>query len=174
MDWQKRAIILFAAIVLIFSVILTVFAIREAERDKLVKQTEINQEQERIAASINTQVLASIRETEELSSRLLRSAQGMLNENQLTDVATRIKESEALVAEIFYIGRSGQILFPLFKPLYGPNGNSEFVTRGPTKIEENPLFKSAEAAEYKRQNYSLAISNYRQLLRSTSDKTSRA
>jgi len=174
LDWQKRAIILFAVIVLIFSVILTVFAIREAERDKLVKQTEINQEQERIAVSINDQVSTSIRETEELLIRLSSSAQGKLNESQLANVATRIKESEALVAEIFYIGRSGQIRFPLFKPLYRLNGDSEFATMGSTKIEDNPLFKSAEAAEYKTRNYSLAINNYRQLMRSTSDRTSRA
>lgn len=109
LDWQKRAIILFAAIVLIFCVILTVFAIREAEREKLVKQREINQELERIAASINSQVMVSIRETEELSFRLLNSTKGNLNESELADIATRIKESENLVAEIFYVGRSGRI-----------------------------------------------------------------
>jgi len=174
LDWQKRAIILFAVIVLIFSVILTVFAIREAERDKLIKQTEINQEQERIAASINTQVLASIRETEELSSRRLSSAQGKLNGTQLADVARRIKESENLAAEIFYVGRSGRVSFPAFKLLYSLNNESAFFNESSLKIEENQLFKSAETAEFKTRNYSLAISNYRQLMRSTSDRTSRA
>lgn len=172
LDWQKRAIILFAAVVLIISVILTVFAIREAERDKLIKQTEINQEQERIAASINAQVMASIQEIEELSSRLLNSFQNNLNESQFADVATRIKESESLVAEIFYINRSEQIRFPLFKPLFRLNGDSEYSRKGPMKIEDNPLFESAETEEFKTRNYSLAINNYRQLLRSTSDKTS--
>jgi signal transduction histidine kinase len=174
LDWQKRAIILFAAFVLIFSVILTVFAIREAERDKLVKQTEINQEQERIAASINAQVMASIRETEELTFKLANSTQGKLNESQLADVAARIKESKALVAEIFYVGRSGRINFPLFKPLYNLNGESAYSKKGPLKIEDNQLFKSAEAAEFKTRNYSLAISTYRQLMSSTSDRISRA
>lgn len=174
LDWQKRAIILFAVIVLIFSVILTVFAIREAEREKLVKQAEINQEHERIASSIDEQVMTSIREAEELSSRLLRSVQGMLNENQLTDVAKGIKESKYIVDEIFYIGQTGQISFPLFEPLYTLNGDSEFAAKGPIKIEDNPLFKSAESAEFKTRNYSLAINNYRQVLRSTSDRTSRA
>ncbi len=174
LDWQKRAIILFAAIVLIFSVILTVFAIREAERDKLVKQTEINQEQERIAASINNQVMGTIREAEERSFKLLNLSQGQLNESQLTDVASRIEENEDLVDEIFYVGRSGQVTFPSFKPLYNLNGESAYSKKGPVRIEENNLFKSAEAAEYKTRNYSFAISNYRQLMRSTSDKTSRA
>ncbi len=174
LDWQKRAIILFAAIVLIFCVILTVFAIREAEREKLVKQREINQELERIAASINSQVMVSIRETEELSFRLLNSTKGNLNESELEDIATRIKESENLVAEVFYVGRSGRISFLLFKPLYSLNEESDYSRKGPIKIEDNPLFQSAETAEFKTRNYSLAISNYRQVLRSTSDRTSRA
>jgi len=173
-DWQKRAILLFAVVVLILSVILTVFALREAERDKLVKLTEINQEHERIASSIDERIVTSIREAEELSSRLLRSAQGVLNENQLTDVAKGIKESEYLVDEIFYINRIGRVSFPLFEPLYTLNGDSEFAAKGPIKIEDNPLFKSAETAEFKTRNYSLAIDNYRQLLRSASDRISRA
>jgi len=174
LDWQKKAIILFAAIVLIFSVILTVFAIREAERDKLVKQAEINQEQERIAASINDQVMETIREAEERSFKLLNLSQSEQNENQLADIATRIKESEALVAEIFYVDRSGRISFPLFKPLYRLNRESEYSNKGPIKIEKNQLFKSAETAEFKTRNYSLAISTYRQLMSSTSDRISRA
>ena len=173
-DWQKRAILLFAVVVLIFSVILTVFAIREAERDKLVKEAEINQEQERIAASIDEKVVTSIRKTEELSSRLMRSVQGMLNENRVVDVAKRIKESEYLVDEIFHINRTAQISFPLFEPLYNLNEDSGYAAMGPTKIEDNPLFRSAETAEFKTRNYSLAISNYRQLLLSISDKTTRA
>ncbi len=174
LDWQKRAIILFAAIVLIFSVILTVFAIREAEREKLVKQREINQELERIAASINEQVVTSIRETEELSSRLLNSTKGNLNESELTNVASRIEENEDLVAEIFYVDRSERVIFPSFKPLYYLSIASEYSNRSSAKIEENQLFKSAEAAEYKARNYSLAISTYRQLMRSTSDRSSSA
>ena len=173
-DWQKRAIILFAVLVLIFSTILTVFAIREAERDKLIKQTEINQEQERIAASIDAQVMANIQETEELSSRLLNLAQGMLNESQLADVAARIKESEIVVAEIFYVDRSGQNSFPLSEPLYIQNGENAYPNEDHTKIGDNQLFQSAETAEFKTRNYSLAISSYRQLMRSTSDRTSRA
>jgi len=174
LDWQKRAIILFAVIVLIFSVILTVFAIREAERDKLVKQKEIDMELERKAASINAQVMERIQRTEELSSRLLSSAQGKLNGSQLADVARKIKESENLAAEIFYVGRYGRVSFPAFNLLYSLNNESAFSYKSSLKIEDNPLFRSAETAEYKTRNFSLAISNYRQLMRSTSDRTSRA
>jgi signal transduction histidine kinase len=174
LDWQKRAILLFAAIVLILSVILTVFAIREAERDKLVKQTEIDQEHEIIATSVDEQIAAIIGKSEVASLKLLRSAQGMRDENQLAEVAKKIKESERMVDEIFSIDRTGRISFPLFQPLYNLNGDAELGAKGPSKIENDPLFVSAEAAEFKTRNYSLAIDNYRQLLRSTSDGSSRA
>lgn len=174
LNWQKRAIIIFAATILLLSVILTIFAIREAEREKLVKQREINQEQQRIAASINDQVMGTIQEAEERSFKLLNLSQSEQNESQLADIATRIKESKGLVAEIFYVGRSGRINFPFFKPLYSLTEESEYSRKGPIKIEDNPLFKSAETVEFKTRNYSFAISNYRQLLRLTSDKASRA
>lgn len=73
LDWQKRAIILFAAVILILSIILTVFAIREAEREKIVKQREINKEQQAIAAYIIDQVKRNISKTEERIIRLLDS-----------------------------------------------------------------------------------------------------
>jgi signal transduction histidine kinase/tetratricopeptide (TPR) repeat protein len=174
LDWQKRAILLFAVVVLIFSVILTVFAIREAERERLAKQQEINLDLERKAASLSTEVLATIQETEELFSKLLDSEQGIPDENQLADIAKRIKATEFIVDEVFAIGRAGRISFPLFDPLYDLSGDSAFSTMGPAKIAEDPLFKSAETAEFKSRNYSLAIDNYRQLLRSISDRSSRA
>jgi signal transduction histidine kinase len=174
LDWQKRAILLFAVVVLIFSVILTVFAIREAEREKLAKQREINLNLVRITASLNTEVLTKIQETEEHFSRLLDSTQGMQNEKQLADIAKKIKDREYLVDEVFTIGRNGHVSFPFFKFLYSLNGESELLGRNAIHIENNPLFRSAEDAEYKTRNFSLAISNYRGVLRSTSDRTSRA
>ncbi len=104
--------------------------------------------------------MGTIREAEERSFKLLNLSQGQLNESQLTDVASRIEENEDLVDEIFYVGRSGQVTFPSFKPLYNLNGESAYSKKGPVRIEENNLFKSAEAAEYKTRNYSLAITNY--------------
>ncbi len=174
LDWQKRAIILFAVIVLIFSVILMVFAIREAERDKLEKLEEINQEQRQIADTINAQVFAYIRETEAQALRLISMVNDPEDGNQVVEASNKIKESEKLVDIIFYVDRSGQINFPLLKLLYVLNGESEFLNRNPLEIENNQLFRSAETAEYQRRYYSQAITDYRQLLRSTSHKESRA
>ncbi len=174
LDWQKRALILFAAIILILSVILTVFAIREAEREKFLKQREINQEQQRAAALIIDQIKENISETEQRILRLLGQSQDGFDETFLTEAAVRIDESEALVSEIFYVIDNGQISFPLIKPLYILSGESGYSGKIPKEIEENPLFKVAEAAEFKTKNYSLAIRNYRKLMTSTSDRTAGA
>ncbi len=171
LDWQKRALIVFAALILILSVILTVFAIREAEREKLLKQREINQELQRTADTIIDQVKENISETEQRLFSLLGQSQDRFDENRLIETAVRIDENESLVSEVFYLADNGHIVFPLFKPLCILSGESEYSGKIPNEIEKNPLFKAAEAAEFKTENYSLAIRNYRQLMTSTSDRT---
>jgi len=64
LNWQKRAIIIFAATILLLSAILTIFAIREAEREKLVREREIEEEQQRSAELIIDQVKAVMSEAE--------------------------------------------------------------------------------------------------------------
>jgi signal transduction histidine kinase len=174
LDWQKRALILFASIILILSVILTVFAIREAEREKLLKQREISQEQQSAAALLIDQIKENISETEQRILRLLGQSQDRFDENRLTEAAVWIDESEPLVSEVFYVVGNAQINFPLIKPLYNLSGESEHSWKIPKEIEVNPLFKAAETAEFKARNYSLAIRNYRQLMTSTSDRTAGA
>ena len=174
LDWQKRALILLAAVILVLSVVLTVFAIREAEREKLLKQREINQEQQRSAALIIDQIKENISEAEQRIHRLLGQSQDRFDETRLTDAAVSISESEPLVSEVFYVVDNGQIRFPLFKPPYILSGESEHSWKLPKEIEENPIFIAAEAAEFKTKNYSLAIRNYRQLMTSTSVRTADA
>jgi predicted Holliday junction resolvase-like endonuclease len=113
LDWQKRALILLGAIILILSVILTVFAIREAEREKLLKQREINEEQQRSADTIIDQVKEYISKTEERIIRLLGQSRDRSDENRLTEAAISIDENEPLVSEIFYVVDNAQIHFPL-------------------------------------------------------------
>jgi signal transduction histidine kinase len=174
LDWQKRALILFAAIILVLSVILTVFAIREAEREKLLKQREISQEQQRAAALIIDQVKENISGTEQRILRLLNQSQNRFDKNLLAEAAIRIDESEPLVSEVFYVVDNAQINFPLIKAIYNLSEESEYSGKIPNEIEENPLFRVAEAAEFKTKTYSLAIRNYRQLMNSTSNRTADA
>jgi signal transduction histidine kinase/tetratricopeptide (TPR) repeat protein len=174
LDWQKRALILFAALILILSVILTVFAIREAEREKLLKQREINQEQQRVVASIIDQVDENISEAEERIFSFFDPSKNQFDENRLTEAGIEADENEPIVAEVFYIVGNGQIHFPLFKPLYTLSGESESSGEIPNEIGEDTLFKAAEDAEFKTKNFSQAIRNYRQLLTAASDRTAAA
>ena len=110
LDWQKKALILLAVLILILSVVLTVFAIREAEREKLIKQREINQEQQRVVASIIDQVDENISEAEERIFSFFDPSKNQLDENRLTETAARIDKNELLVSEVFYVANSGKII----------------------------------------------------------------
>jgi signal transduction histidine kinase len=160
--------------VLIISIVLTVFAIREAERDRLVKQNEIEAEQERVAVSINGQVSTKIQKAEELVLGLLGPDLENLDAQRLAESAAQIIKSENLIEDIFYVESNGRLKFPLFKPLYTLSGESASFKSGLIEIQTHDLFSAAETAEFKTRDYSLAIDMYRQLLASTSARPSRA
>jgi len=174
LNWQKRAIIIFAATILLLSVILTIFAIREAEREKLVREREIEEEQKRSAELIIDQVNTVISEAEGRIIRQISSSQVQSNKNELTEVCKRIAEGEEIVNEAFMINENGEVVFPLFKPLFFLAEERQDIRERSIKIETNPLFKRAEASEFKTKNYPLAIRSYQKLMSSTSDNGSRA
>jgi len=173
LNWQRRAIIIFAATILLLSAILTIFAIREAEREKLVREREIEENQQRSAELIINQVNTVISEAE---GRIIRqiSSQVQSHGTELTEVCRRIAEGEEIVDEIFLIGENGEVIFPLFKLLFFIAEERQNIREGPTKVEANPLFKSAEASEFKTKNYPLAIRSYQKLMDTASDNGSRA
>ena len=174
LNWQRRAIIIFAATILLLSAILTIFAIREAEREKLVREREIEEEQQRSAELIIDQVKAVISEAEGRIIKQISSSQVQSNENEVTELCKRIAEDEEIVDEIFLIGEKGEVIFPLFKPLFFIAEERQNIREGPIKVETNPLFKSAEEAEFKTKNYPLAIRSYQKLMDTASDNDSRA
>jgi signal transduction histidine kinase len=119
-------------------------------------------------------VKENISKAEERIFKLINQSQVHLDEDQLTEAAGRIQESEFLVSEIFSVNSDGKIIFPLFKPLYILDKETENKRAFSVAIEGHQDFKLAETAEFKTKNYSLAIRHYRQLLSSTSDQASRA
>ena len=174
LNWQKRAIIIFAATILLLSVILTIFAIREAEREKLVREREIEEEQKRSAELIIDQVKTVISEAEGRIIRQISSSQVQSHETEITEVCKRIAEGEEIVGEIFLVNEKGEVIFPLFKPLFFITEERQNIREGPIKIEANSLFKKAEEAEFKTKNYPLAIRSYQKLMDTASDNGSRA
>ena len=174
LNWQRRAIIIFAAIIFLFSVILTIFAIREAEREKLIKEREIEDEQRRSAELIIDQVKTIISEAEGRIDRLVRISQIQSYEKELAEVCRRIVEGEEIVSEIFLIKEKGEVIFPLFKQLFFITQGAEDRRERVSEIETNLLFKRAETSEFKTKNYPLAIKSYQNLIETTSNKAFRA
>jgi len=174
LNWQRRAIIIFAGIIFIFSVILTIFAIMEAEREKLIKEREIEDEQRRSAELIIDQIEIIISEAEGRIDRLVRISQNQFYEKELADVCSRIVEGEEIVSEIFLINEKGEIIFPLFKQLFFITQGAEDRRERVSEIETNLLFKRAETSEFITRNYPLAIKSYQSLIETTSNKAIRA
>lgn len=174
MNWQKKAIILFAVIIFIFSLILTIFAIREAEREKLIREKEIEDEQQRSAGLVIDQVKAVISEAED---RIIKKVQGsrlVSQEGDFEELCRKIADEEEIVDEIFLIKEKGNVIFPIRKPLFLLSGEIQQLKEYGAKVEANSLFKEAEALEFKTRDYAQAIKSYQTLTNIASDRGSRA
>ena len=156
------------------SLILTILAIREAERKKLVKENEIKEEQARTAELLIDQVRAIVSETEERIRRLIRNDQILSQEIVLKETCRRIAEEEEFIEEIFIINAQGRVSFPSIKPLYFLQEDRESSGEQPIEIEADSRFKRAETSEFRTKSYDQAIESYKKLMNETSDIASRA
>ena len=156
------------------SIILTIFAVREAEREKLIRERELEEQQQRSAQLIIDQVKAFIAEVEGRIIRLIRENQIQAHGKELTEVCRRIAEGEEIITAIFLIDEQGEVIFPLSKPLFLIPGEVRNIKERPIKIEPHPLLKTAEMAEFKTKDYPLAIKSYQKLMDETSDKDRQA
>lgn len=156
------------------SLILTILAIREAEREKLVKEKEIKEEQARTAQLLMDQVRAIVSETEERIRRLIRNDQISSQEIVLKETCGRIAEEEEIIEEIFIINAQGRVSFPSIKPLFLLQGERESSGEQPIEIEADSRFKRAETSEFRTKSYDQAIELYKKLMNETSDIASGA
>jgi len=165
---------LFTGAIFVLGIILAIFAIREAEREKLIREREIEEDQQRSADLFIDQVNAAISEAEGRIDRLLRSSQIQSHEKGFAEVCKRIVEGEEIVNEIFLVNEKEEVIFPLFKHLFLLSGEGEGIRERPIKIEAESLLKRAEISEFKTKNYPLAIRFYQNLIAETSDEAFRA
>lgn len=170
LNWQRRAVIIFAATIFLFSVILTVFAIREVEREKLIREREIEEDQQRSAELIINQVNAAIAEAEGRIDKLLRGSQIQSSKKELEEVCKKIVEGEEIINEIFLIKEKREVIFPLVKPLFLLPGEEEKIRERPIDVEADSLLKRAEISEFVTKNYPLAIKSYQKLKDATPDR----
>ena len=172
LNWQRRAIIIFSIAIFLLSIILTILAVREVEREKLVRKVEIEEEQQRLTELLIERVKAFILEVEGRISKLINISQTQSHENAIKEVCQRIAEGEELITEIFLINKRGVVSFPLGKLLFLLPQGEEIRKKPSIEIEAHSILKKAEIFEFKTKNYPLAIESYQKLLDETSDKTS--
>ncbi len=157
LDWQRRAVIFFAISLLILSVVLVFFAVREAEREKLLKEREIEGARRRLVETIDGRARSLVSEAE---NRVLEAAKKGLKE-PLSDIP--------LVSEVFFVDDEGQIAFLGAKPLFllpEEKARSREIARS---LENDERWKWAEATEFRLSDYSQAATLYRELAAKTAD-----
>ncbi len=157
LDWQRRAVIFFTASLLILSVVLVFFAIREAEREKLLKENEIEGARQRLVETIDGRARSLVSEAE---NRVLEAVKKGLKE-PLANIL--------LVSEVFFVDDEDQVVFLGAKPLFllpGEKPRSREVARS---LENNERWKRAEAAEFRLNDHSQAAALYQDLAAKTAD-----
>jgi len=173
LGWKRKAIIAFSGVMIFLSVMLTILAIREIEREKLVKEKEIKEEQERTARLLIDQVGAIVSDAEEKIKKSIRTDQILSPEIIIEQTRKTIAEVE-IIDEIFIIDEQGKLSFPAMKPIYFLQEKGGFSGGQEIEIAANPRFKRAETLEFRQKSCDQAAESYKKLLYETSDTASRA
>jgi len=163
-DWQKKTIVIFAVAISLLSILLIIFAIRAAERERIIMELEIEEEQLRLADLILGQVRTIISELEARIDRLLRSYKAQPQGRELGEVCRRIMEGEEIIAEIFLINEEEEKTFPLVKPLFYLTKERRSVGELPADLKSDPRWDRAESSEFGTEDYPAAIEHYKELM----------
>jgi signal transduction histidine kinase len=174
LNWQRRAVVLLAGSLIVLSVILAVFAIREANREKLLKEKETEEEQLLAADTVASQANALIFEAEQKAAKLLENLRTVDSQDKWIPLLRTIVESEKLVSEVFLADENGKITFPHVRPLYFRPGEEIGAKEVSSDLERNSLWRRAENAEFRTKNYAEAIDSYQRLMAGTSDQGMKA
>src|SRR4030042_4849339 len=169
LDWQRRAVLLVAASPLILGVVLVFVAGREAEREKLLKEREIEGARQRLVEKIDGRARAMVSEAE---NRVLEAARKLRTGAESAQAATVLNGPLAdipLVSEVFLVDDKDQIFFIGAGPLYllpGEKQRSRDIARS---LENDERWRRAEAAEFRLSDYSQAAALYQELAAGTAD-----
>ena len=169
LDWQRRAVILFAASLLILSVVLVFFAIREAEREKLLKEREIEGARQRLVETIDGRSRSLISEAE---NRVLEAVKKVRADAKPAQAAAVLKGALAdmpLVSEVFLVDDEDQVVFVNARPLFLFPGEKQRSREIARSLENDERWKRAEAAEFRLSDHSQAAALYQDLAAKTDD-----
>jgi signal transduction histidine kinase len=143
------------------SVVLVFFAVREAEREKLLKEKEIEGARQRLVETIDDRARSLISETENRVLEAVKKAR-----------AAGLKEPLAaipLLSEAFLVDDEDQVAFLGAKPLFLLPGEKQRSREIARSLENDERWKRAEAAEFRQTDYSLAAALYQDLAAKTAD-----
>lgn len=163
LNWQRRAVVILAGSLIILSIILAIFAIRDADRERLLREKEIGEEQRRSAATVADQAKSLVSDTEQRITKLLENRRGIEDLDKLIAASKTIVESEELVSDVFFVDESGNVSFPHVRPLFSLPGEERRAKEISGDLEKYELWKRAESAEFRTKNTSGAIDSYQKL-----------
>jgi tetratricopeptide (TPR) repeat protein len=169
LDWQRRAVILFTASLLILSVVLVFFAVREAEREKLLKEREIEGARQRLVETIDGRARSLVSETENRVLEAVKKARAAAEPAQATAVLKDLLGDMPLVSEVFFVDDEDQVVFLGAKPLFLLPGEKQRSREIARSLENDERWKRAEAAEFRLTDHSQAAALYQDLAAKTAD-----
>ncbi len=159
---------------MILSLFLTLTALREAEREKLLNEKDWREGQLKCAEIITEQIISLISALEDRFVSLWDGDEPQRSQSELFELCRKISDGEELIKEIFFINGKGGINFPLSPSLYLWQEEGQVAVSDIPAYESNPLFQSAQVFEFQSKNYPQAIKSYKGLMADSSDKTVRA
>ncbi|HUU36723.1 MAG TPA: ATP-binding protein [Candidatus Desulfaltia sp.] len=169
LDWQRRAVILFAASLLILSVVLVFFAIREAEREKLLKEREIEGARQRLVETIDGRARSLISEAENRVLEAVKKVRADAEPAQAAAVLKGLLADTPLVSEVFLVDDKDQVVFLGARPLFLLPGEKQKSREIARSLENDEHWKRAEAAEFRLSDLSQAAALYQDLAARTAD-----
>ena len=174
LNWQRRSIGILVGVTLVLGFILVTLAVREAEREKLARETGIAKEQQRYATLFMDEINSLFSGIEKEIASSIANSEKQRGVQNLPDVCRQMAANQDLIDDVFLAGASGELIFPLRDPLFLASERRRLAAKNLGKIEGIGLFRAAESAELAAQNLPLAIESYKNLLDSVPDDSSRA
>ncbi len=121
LNWQRRSVVMLAGFTLVLGFILTTLAVREAEREKLARERDLEREQQRYASLLTGEIDSLFSAIEEKLAAVISDAQTQQDIQKLSEAGRLIAEGENLIGDIFLAGVNKEMAFPLKSPLFFPS-----------------------------------------------------
>jgi len=135
LNWQRRSTVVLAGVTLVIGFILITLAVREAEREKLARERDLEGEQQRYATLFTEEVDSLFSEVEKEMASAAANSEKQWDLQNLPEVYRLAAENEDLIGDIFLAGENDKLAFPLKGPLYLTPERRHLAAKNLEKIE---------------------------------------